>query len=306
MNERQCKVTVPLLTPLSGDGNIDYRGFGKLVAHCVQGGVSGFLILGTNGEGYLHAGNVRLDVIRHSEDFLSGFQGMRLYGVLEHSTDEAVAFIKRAMDLGAEKFAIVPPFYDAVTQGDIVRHYEKIAGVTRARMFIYNLPSLTGVNIEIETVKKLKRLPGVLGIKNSSGDMFYFMQLLSRVKSEDFPVFQGSEELALPSILLGADGIIPCGANVFPAFFVWLARMAGSVSTGDYDEIIRLSGKILDLQNMTSYWIASLKGACESLGLIGRDVSSPYTGMSDGEIPRCRTFTLQLEKEIEEAMKSKR
>lgn len=300
MGKEISGVIVPLLTPLINESTIDCEGYIKLATRCAKAGVDAVFLMGTAGEGYNLA---TPEKVRGVQAVCDHFQGkVRLIcGVLEPSTNHAIAYIKQMETTGIGTFAIVPPYYDDVDQSQIIRHYQTIMKSInpKSKVLIYNIPGTTGVDILPMTVRELKKIPGVIGIKNSSPRFDELKELIDTVADDHFAVFQGYEDMAIEGLLAGADGIVPCSASLFPEFFVQMVRFAKNQNTTRLHAMSETAAHLLKMQIHSPYWLASLKAGGSVLGIISLEVSYPYEKASVTEIEALRTLIRHLQTEVQ-------
>lgn len=275
MQKKIQGVVVPLLTPQDEVGSIKLEEYKKLARYCVKNGVGTLFLMGTAGEGHALSEDEKLKALRAIVTEFDS-QATLVCGVLEPSTSKAMQFIKAAEGCGIHRFAVVPPYYDEATEEDLFDHYRKISAALSndSILYIYNIPGTTGVDIGIDLVKRIKALGNVGGIKNSATDLFQFIQLIEAVQDEDFSVLQGYEELAVAGLLFGADGVVPCGGNVYPKFFQIMYVLSQKNAFKKLLDIEKTARRVLDVQVFASNWRVSLKAAVEQLGVADMGILS--------------------------------
>lgn len=202
-----------MLTPTTGEMDVDEGALREFTAFLVGGGVHGLFPAGTTGEFASLTLQQRRTVVRtvveESEDLpvLAGCGGTSVRAVGEQ--------IESAADAGADAAVVVTPYYYPAAQGGLRRFYERVASAAALPIYLYNIPQLTGVALERTTVERLADHPNVAGIKDSSGDFPFFMRLLEETPPS-FDVLQGIPTYAISSLEMGADGLVAGPANVFP------------------------------------------------------------------------------------------
>ena len=132
-------------------------------------------------------------------------------GCMDSSTQRVIENVQRLEEMGGTTAVVTPVFYARhATQGETVRHFEEISKKnTNANLMIYNIPPFTGQNLTADTIIKISKIDKVIGVKDTSGNFPNFIKLLNYFKSSDFLVHQGATNLAVPSMLMGADGSFP-------------------------------------------------------------------------------------------------
>lgn len=206
----------PMVTPVDDNEEIDIKKIRHFTDRLVQGGVHGLFPVGSTGEFPSLTRSQRTAVIEtvveRADDcpVLAGCGGTSVRNVQQYLADAAAA--------GADAGIIVTPYYMQTTQEGVCRFYERLADESSLPIYLYNIPQLTGTTLTVDSVERLADHPMIVGIKDSSGDFAYFVELLEVVPGS-FGVLQGLPILGIPSLDHGADGIVGGPANVFPGPF---------------------------------------------------------------------------------------
>jgi 4-hydroxy-tetrahydrodipicolinate synthase len=183
--------------------------------HLISAGVHGVFVLGTNSEFYA------LDEREKQEVIATAVAHVRrrvpvFAGTGAETTREAVRLTRMAEREGADGVSVITPYFVSPSQQEIFDHYCRIAESTSLPVLLYNNPSTCGgVKIDVDTVARLAKIPNILGIKDSSGDLQNTNECV-RVVPERFAVLQGRDTLIYPSLVCGARGAVPASANVAP------------------------------------------------------------------------------------------
>lgn len=269
----------PLITPLSGRDSLDKEGSYRLVEHIIKGGVNGVFALGSTGEGPCLSYRLRREMIRETCQSVSSRIPV-LVAISDTSIEESIDLAKVAADAGADAVVLATPYYFPAGQTELLQYVRTIVPELPLPVMLYNMPALTKVWFEVETLRKLVDLDGVIGIKDSSGDLAYYEELCS-LKNErpDWSFFIGPEEKMIASLALGGDGGVNGGANVYPKLFV-----DAYLSARDGDETRQLSlqkkieafGKIYEIGKYASRFIKGTKCSASILGLCDDRMSEPF------------------------------
>ena len=179
-------------------------------------GLSGYLVLGSNGENVYLDESEKLKVIETSRECIPKSKIM-MVGTGRESTQETISFTNRAADMGADcALIITPAFFKGSMKPQILyNHFIAVAESSRICILLYNVPQFTGVNLEPELVAKLSNHPNILGIKDSSGNIEQLSRIINMSRQE-FVVFVGSAPVFFPALCIGASGGILAAANVIP------------------------------------------------------------------------------------------
>ncbi|MEO0333429.1 MAG: dihydrodipicolinate synthase family protein, partial [Bacteroidota bacterium] len=212
----------PIVTPLTEQMELDQLATSKLLKHLLDGGVHGLFVLGTTGEASSLTDKVRLDLIQQVADEV-GTQLPWLVGITDNCLSSAVDWAKQAKECGATAVVAAPPFYYPTSQPALYSFFEALAKQSPLPLFLYNIPSHTSVRLERDTIFSLLKLPNIIGYKDSTLSMMDFHWISQkRIEADPFLYFLGPEEYLLETTLLGADGGVSGGANIFPQLYVRL------------------------------------------------------------------------------------
>lgn len=268
-------VIPPIITPVDVNENVDEDGFRRLLDHCIERGLHGIFVAGSNGETMALTQAQRNLAIKVAID-QCGDSVPVMCGVMDTSTRRVIDNIKDLEQMGGKCAVITSIFYARhSSQSETIRHFEEIAKHTDIDLLIYNIPIFTGLTLAPETVEEIAKIPTVVGYKDSSGQFPAFQKLLSRYAGTDFCMLQGATNLALSSMLLGADGFIPSIAPLFPELFVesYEVSRSGNIKlTMQYDELLRETSKILGMSKNAT---AANKFALSTLGYTNPRVIQP-------------------------------
>jgi len=235
----------PVITPLLNNNELDVKGLENLIEHLISGGIHGLFLLGTNVEATSLTYELRKELISKACKFANKRVPV-LVGITDTSFSGSIEIARAAKDAGADAVVVAPPYYVPISQKEMMQYLEDLSAELPLPFVLYNMPSCTKMHLTIETVKKAKEL-GALGIKDSSGDMFYLYSLIEEFKnSPEFSIMAGTELYLPDTILHGGHGAIAGGANAFPKLFVDLYN--ASVKK-DLNEIARLRKKVVVLYN---------------------------------------------------------
>ncbi|MHC4461823.1 MAG: dihydrodipicolinate synthase family protein, partial [Planctomycetota bacterium] len=223
-----CGIIPPMVTPLLDRDSLDADGLERLVEHILGGGVHGLFILGTTGEAPSLSYHLRYELIQRVCAQVKKRVPV-LVGITDTSFVESVNIANKAKDAGAQAVVLAPPYYFPAGQAELLEYLKHLAPELPLPLLLYNMPSYTKLVFEPKTVRAAAAITGIVGIKESSGDMAYFRQLLSLLKRQpDFSLLIGQEELLAETVLAGAHGSVCGGANLVPRLYVDLYKAASS------------------------------------------------------------------------------
>lgn len=269
----------PLVTPLAGRDTLDRPGFKRLIERVIRGGVHGVFILGTTGEAPSLSYRLRREVIQLACQEVNGRVPV-LVGITDTSSVESVNLADYAFSQGAKALVLTAPYYFPAGQRELIDYVEDMLPRLPLPLLLYNMPSMTKIWFEIDSLKHLATFQGIIGVKDSSGDLGYYKELckLKQIRP-DWSILLGPEALLTLSMDLGGDGGIAGGANVYPRLFVqcYEAKMAG-----DADRVAELNQKIDEFQAVytigkyASKYIKATKCCLSVLGICDDFMERPF------------------------------
>ncbi|MEM9531971.1 MAG: 4-hydroxy-tetrahydrodipicolinate synthase [Pseudomonadota bacterium] len=215
---------VAVVTPMSGDGSVDYPMFTALLDWHLISGTQGVVVAGTTGEGAALTEIEFQKLVATAVDQL-GDRLPVIAGIGGTATHQYLGRIARAEDVGAQGLLCVTPYYLRTTQSGLIAHFETLAEAATRPIVLYNVPSRTGVDLKPETTLALCRHERICGIKEAVPDLDRVAKLVAGSNS-DFVVLSGDDESCLEAMFAGARGVISVTANVAPAAMVRLAKLA--------------------------------------------------------------------------------
>ena len=270
----------PMATPLTDRDTLDVEGLERLIEHILAGGVHGLFILGTTGEAPSLTHRLRHELIDRTCRQVAGRVPV-LVGITDTAFVESINIARKAADAGAQALVVAPPYYFPAGQPELLEYLEHLAPELPLPLFLYNIPSHTKLVFETETVRAAADIPGVVGLKDSSGDMTVFRQHLVRLKDRpDFSLLVGPEELLAETVLLGGHGGVPGGANMCPRLYVDLYNAAAA---GDGEAVEPLQRQVQHICNTIyrvgrhgSSYLKGLKCALSCLGICSDFLAEPF------------------------------
>ena len=213
MNPTQGSI-VALVTPMLEDGSVDYAALRALIDWHIAEGTDCIGVVGTTGESPTVSMAENCDIIRAAVQHAAGRVPV-MAGTGANSTAEAIELARFAMQVGADCHLSVVPYYNKPSQEGIYRHFKAIAEAVDLPLVLYNVPSRTVADMLPETALRLATVPGVIGIKEASGNIERACQLIKHAP-KGFAVYSGDDGTAVALMLLGGQGNVSVTANVAP------------------------------------------------------------------------------------------
>jgi len=230
--------------------------------------LSGYLVLGSNGEAVYLNEKEKLKVIEVSRDYIPKSKIM-IVGTGIESTHETIKFTNKAAKIGADYGLVVTPSYfkGSMKPQILYEHFIKVAESSKIGILIYNVPQFTGINLEPEVVAKLSEHPNIVGIKDSSGNIDQLTEII-RLSKKGFATFVGSAPVFLPALCVGAVGGILAVANVLPNECV---KIQSFFEKGRLDDARDLQVRLIPIAKAvtTKYGVGGLKLAMDLVGYFG-------------------------------------
>jgi 4-hydroxy-tetrahydrodipicolinate synthase len=243
MSEKKFSGTgVALVTPFDKNKNIDFSSLEKLVNHVIDNGVDFLVALGTTAETPTLSIVEKIAVLT----FIAEKNNKRIplvCGLGGNNTDLVLKDLQEFPLENVDGLLSVSPYYNKPTQEGIYQHFKAIAQGTDKDIILYNVPGRTGGNINVDTVVRLANdFKNIVAIKEAAGNMSQSMQLVQNLPS-NFSILSGDDDLVLPQIAIGFDGVISVAANCFTLDF---SNMVRAAQANDYDTAKELHYKLLN------------------------------------------------------------
>ncbi|MCB9892705.1 MAG: 4-hydroxy-tetrahydrodipicolinate synthase [Planctomycetes bacterium] len=267
-------LSVALATPFTARGEVDHGAFRKLCRHVRDGGARTLVVLGSTGEAATITAEERDPLITACLEEAGAAQVV--VGTGHNATRQTIAWTVRARALGAHGALVVTPYYNKPTEAGLLAHFEAIAeAVPEFPLIAYNVPGRTGQNVAPSTLAKLWRIPSVVALKESSGNLAQIGEI-ARTLPAGKQLLSGDDYAALATIALGGSGLVSVIGNAKPAETAKLVRAA---LEGDFQTARRMHFHLLPL--MDALFVESnpipLKAALAHLGLAESHVRLPLT-----------------------------
>jgi 4-hydroxy-tetrahydrodipicolinate synthase len=267
-----------LVTPFTRDGALDEAAVRRLARRQIDAGVHFLVPCGTTGESPTLTEDERVRVVSLVVEESRGEVPV-LAGAGGYDTREVIHTGKRMRDVGATGLLSVTPYYNKPTPEGLFQHYSAIAAEVGLPIVVYNVPGRTGCNVDPATLARLATIPGVIGVKEASGNVSQMCEVC-RVVPDSFLVLSGDDALTLPLMAVGGHGIVSVASNEVPAE---MARMVEAAERNDFAAARALHARLMPL--MTVNFVESnpipVKSAMASMGLLEEVFRLPMVPPSD-------------------------
>ena len=266
-------VMPPITTPFQ-DGKLASDKLKNNFQKWDKTGLSGYLVLGSNGEAVYLNEKEKIKVVEISRESIHTSKIM-LVGTGMESTQETIQLTNQVAKMGADYALVVTPSYfkGSMKPQILYDHFIAVAESSRIGILIYNVPQFTGINLDPEVVAKLSEHPNIIGIKDSSGNIGQLSEII-HLSQKGFAVFVGSAPVFFPALCIGAVGGILAVANVVPQECVQIQSL---FNKGKMGEARALQGRLTPLAKAvtTKYGIGGLKMAMDLAGYSGGNPRLP-------------------------------
>jgi 4-hydroxy-tetrahydrodipicolinate synthase len=280
---------VPVVTPFK-DGEVDYDGLAAQIQWQIASGSHGISVTGTTGEPGSLTIAEREQVIRVAAEavhkrvpFIPGT------GSTNHS--ETLHLTKFAENLGVDGVLLITPYYSRPSQEGLFRHFDAVAKSVGLPVILYNIPGRTAVNLEIDTVARLRDAnPNLIGVKESNKDFEHINRLLHKM-GRDFLVYSGIELLCFPILAIGGAGYVSATGNLMPRE---VASLYDLVTVGRWQEAQDLHYQMMTLNDAVFIEInpVPVKAALGMMGKISPEVRLPLAPLSEGNREKLRKILI--------------
>lgn len=283
---------VALVTPFNEDLSVDFDGLGKLVDHVIANGVNYLVALGTTAETPTLSEDEKKQVLAYILRHNAGRVPV-VCGMGGNNTAELVRQLKEYDLTGVSAILSVSPYYNKPTQEGIYQHFKAVAAATALPVILYNVPGRTAGNILPATAARLARdHSNIVAIKEASGNMVQFMEYVQHMP-EGFELLSGDDNLVLPQIAVGFDGVISVAANSYTKDFT---GMVNAALEGDFATARRQHYKLLKGMDLlfAEGNPAGVKCALKAMGICGDTVRLPLVNVSAGTKQQTEQFIATL------------
>ena len=272
---------VAMVTPFTNDLEIDEEGFRSNINYLIDKGVTGLVGAGTTGESATVSHEEHQRIIDILVDEVNG-RVETIAGTGSNATSEALSLTQYAYDAGADSALLITPYYNKPQQHAMVQHYSTIADAIDIPLILYNVPSRTGINMDVETIVELAKVDGIDAVKEASGSVDKVSDIYKALTHEgiedDFCILSGEDSLTLPLMAVGATGVISASANIDAKRMV---LMVDSILNDDYTRAMELHYEMVEL--IRALFIESnpvpVKTAMDLMGLPSGPLRQPLAEM---------------------------
>jgi len=265
---------VAIVTPMHDDGSVDYATLRKLIEWHIEQGTDCIGVVGTTGE------SPTVDVQEHCEIIRVAVEQARarvpvMAGCGANSTQEAIELARYAKEVGADCHLQVVPYYNKPSQTGLYQHFKAIAETVELPMVLYNVPGRSVADLAHDTVLRLAQVPGIIGIKDATGNLERGQWLLRDVP-KGFAVYSGDDPTAVALMLCGGQGNVSVTANIAPRL---MHELCVAAIAGDAGRAMEIQRRLMPVHKQLFVQAnpIPLKWAMQRMGLCGGALRLPMT-----------------------------
>lgn len=205
---------VAIITPFLDNGEIDYDTYTRLLEFHLDEGTDAIVVIGTTGEATTLSKDEKRELIQFTVDKIDGRIPV-IAGTGGNNTREDTIWSKEVSDMGVDALLVVTPYYNKASKQGLIDHFTQIADASNAPIILYSVPGRTNVDIPVEAIVALSKHDNIIGLKDATANLNYTSHL-RRLVSDDFALYSGNDDIILPFMSVGGQGVISVVANTLP------------------------------------------------------------------------------------------
>ncbi|WP_342599072.1 4-hydroxy-tetrahydrodipicolinate synthase [Psychrobacillus sp. FSL H8-0483] len=206
------QILTAMVTPFDEHEEIDFQATRNLINYLIANGTEGLVVSGTTGESPTLTEEEKVELFKFTVEVVNGRIPV-IAGTGSYNTKESMKLTKLAEDAGVDGIMLVAPYYSKPSQEGLYQHFRTIAEVTSLPIMLYNIPGRSVVNMSVETVIRLSKIPNIVSIKEASGNLDIMAEIIDHTP-EDFSLYSGDDGLTIPVLSIGGTGVISVASHV--------------------------------------------------------------------------------------------
>lgn len=286
-------VITAMITPFKND-DVDYEALDNIIYTNVKNNID-ILVCGTTAETTTLTDKEYEQIIEYVVKKVDK-KVFVMAGCGSNNTKKAIENAKLCEKIGVDSLLVVTPYYNKTSNEGLYQHFKAIANSTNLPMYLYNVPSRTGIDITSEIIIKLSEISNIVGIKDASGNIVKAQDIISKV-DENFAIYAGCDDIIVPMMSIGAKGVISVVSNVYPKY---IKDMVYSFEDGNIKKAMKMQLNMLELNKMMFIETNPIpvKRACNYLGICENELRLPLVPMSEENEKKLINTMLNFEKNI--------
>jgi 4-hydroxy-tetrahydrodipicolinate synthase len=269
---------VAIITPFAANLSVDYTALGKLIDYIISNGVNYVVTLGTTGETPVLSTEEKKSIIHFTQKHIAGRVPM-VVGIGGNDTASVINDLQTYPLYGAVAVLSASPYYNKPSQEGIFQHYKALAAASPKPIILYNVPGRTGRNMLANTTLRLSEITNIAGVKEASNDIQQAIEIL-KGRPEHFLVTSGDDDLVLPEMACGMDGVISVAANAYPKAFT---TMVNYCMKNEYPTAVKINNQLVDAYRLlfAENNPAGVKAFLAEMGIIENVLRLPGVPLSN-------------------------
>lgn len=274
------QVLTAMVTPFDQDGEIDFNATKTLVDHLIANGTDGLVVCGTTGESPTLTTEEKVELFKFVVDVVDGRIPV-IAGTGSNNTRASISLTKLAQSAGVDGIMLVTPYYNKPSQEGMYQHFEAIAASTSLPVMLYNIPGRSVVNLSVETIVRLSKIPNIVCVKEASGNLDAMAEIISQTSS-DFSLYSGDDGLTLPVLSIGGVGVVSVASHIIGNE---MQEMINAFKNGEVQDAASAHRNLLPI--IKSLFAAPspspVKAALNMFGVYVGDVRLPMVPLNEEE-----------------------
>lgn len=277
---------VALVTPVK-DNKVDFEKLGELLDFHVANKTDAIILCGTTGEAPTLPDDEHLKIFDYAMDRVGGKIPL-IGGTGSNYTDHAIEFSKYAQKAGMDAVLCVTPYYNKTSQNGLVTHYSAIANAIDIPVILYNVPSRTGVGLQLPALEQLSKVENIVAIKEASGNIAFMTKIAANI---DMDIYSGNDDMIVPCLSIGGIGVISVVANIIPQD---VHDMCELYFEGKTKEAAAMQLKMMDLVEKMFIEVNPIpvKNAMNMMGFDVGDLKLPLVDLEEANAKKVRKSLL--------------
>lgn len=291
-------IVVPMITPITDDGELDVPGVRRVIDYMIEGGVDGIFVLGTTGESMSVPYTMRSQLVSLLVDCAGG-RAKTYAGISGNILAQTVSAAEEFFDVGVDAVVAHTPFYYPLTESEILAYFTMLAYRISGPLMLYNMPSTTGISIPLNVVEQLSDIENIVGLKDSERDIERQQAAVKLANERDgFSFFTGVASYSALALQWGADGAVPSSGNLVPELCSSVYRRSLEkdwVGANDAQAKMDVVAATYQAGRNLGQSLAGLKCAMNSRKICGTAMLPPLTAMNAAEQAQIQQALAELE-----------
>ncbi|MCD4838616.1 4-hydroxy-tetrahydrodipicolinate synthase [Neobacillus sedimentimangrovi] len=206
------QVITAMVTPFDENGEINYEATRNLVNYLIANGSDGLVVAGTTGESPTLTNDEKVSLFKFVVEVVNGRIPI-IAGTGSNNTRASIQLTQQAEDAGVDGIMLVTPYYNKPSQEGLYQHFKAIAESTSLPVMLYNIPGRSVVNLSVDTIVRLSKIPNIVCIKEASGNLDAMADIISQTP-DDFTLYSGDDGLTLPVLSIGGAGVVSVASHI--------------------------------------------------------------------------------------------